>query len=123
MVIRGGVLNCALTKNDVDNKHAPLKYRSCELLNRFIENCKLCDIWRLRNLHLEQYTWRSLNPLRQRQLDYFFISSFVQPYVTNIDIIPAISTDHPAIKLCIDSYYEQQVFFGFQVFGVSTVHY
>ena len=71
----------------------------------------LCDIWRVRNPDAKKFTWsgkaqgRSSSPniTIYRRLDYFLISDKLQSYVEQVDIIPALSTDHYAVTLRIKS--------------------
>ena len=57
------------------------------------------DIWRLRFPYTKRYTFRQPNPFRQRRLDYFLVSDFLQDHTKHVDIIPAVNTDHSAIVL------------------------
>ena len=47
--------------------------------------------------------WRRLNPLTQRRLDFFLISSCLQPAITKCEIIPSVGTDHSSIILQVRS--------------------
>ena len=62
-----------------------------------------CDIWRVRNPNTKRYTWRRLNPLTQRRLDFFLISSCLQSAITKCEIIPSVGTDHSSIILQVCS--------------------
>ena len=42
-------------------------------VQNFINTFDLVDIWRVRNPHLRQYTWRQKNPLIQSRLDLWFV--------------------------------------------------
>ena len=62
----------------------------------------LIDIWRIRNPDVKRFTWRQKNPTIQRRLDFWLISSSIQEEVENVDITPAIRTDHSAIIMHIN---------------------
>ena len=76
--IWGGDLNCCLTLDDADGGKYNPKVRSISALNAILADFDLCDIWRIRNPHKKQYTWRTFNPRVQRRLDYFLISDRLQ---------------------------------------------
>ena len=69
------------------------------MINSYLEEFDLVDIWRLRNPDAQKFTWHTYNPLVQRRLDYFFVSSSAQPFVSSVIIHNAPSTDHSAITL------------------------
>ena len=68
----------------------------------------LCDIWRIRNESCKRFTWRSKSPIIQRRLDFFLISSILQPFVQSCKINPAIETDHSAVDINFKSYPKEQ---------------
>ena len=59
-----------------------------------MEVFNLVDIWRVRRTYTKQFTWRVLNPLKQRRLDYFLVSDSLQSFVVSADIITAVATDY-----------------------------
>ena len=59
-------------------------------------------IWRIRNPESKLFTWRQNNPLIQRRLDFWLTSSNLQEEIENVDIVPAIRTDHSAITLSVN---------------------
>ena len=60
------------------------------------EKLDLCDIWRIRNPKTKRYTFRQkhVSGLRQRRLDYFYISNSMQVSVKNTDVLVSLLTDH-----------------------------
>ena len=62
----------------------------------------LIDIWRIRNPESKLFTWKQNNPLIQRRLDFWLTSSNLQEEIENVDIVPAIRTDHSAITLHVN---------------------
>ena len=74
-------------------------------VDNLLESHDLTDIWRVRNPNARQYTWRQNNPLIQSRLDYWFVSDILQDVISDINICPAICTDHAAICLKIRSNY------------------
>jgi hypothetical protein len=75
-----------------------------ELVNTMLKENDLCDIWRARNPLERRFTWRCPTPLIQRRLDYFLIENELQPFVTESEILPGISTDHSAVRLLLSSF-------------------
>ena len=67
------------------------------------ETYNLKDIWRIRNPKTKQYTFRQkhVSGFLQRPLYYFFISNNIQEFILDIDIIPAISSDHSSILISL----------------------
>jgi len=65
------------------------------------ENFDLIDIWRIRNPTKRRYTFRQnhRSGFLQRRLDYLFISNHLQTLAKNVDIIPAVMSDHSPISV------------------------
>ena len=99
----GGDFNCPLTNRDVDKSEVKLKYKSINIINNMIDTFNLVDIWRLRNPLVKPFTWRSLHPIVQRRLDYFFISEEVQSWIVDTNIKLAVGTDHSSIVMILNS--------------------
>ena len=59
----------------------------------------LIDIWRIRNPYTKRFMSRQKVHLIYRRLNYFLISDILQENVKNVDLIPAICTDHSSIML------------------------
>ena len=76
-----------------------MKHSSIAELHYLQSERDLVDIWCIRNLSVERFTYQQHKPLIQRRLDYFFISYYLQDYAKHTDIIPAVLTDHSAIIL------------------------
>ena len=66
-----------------------------------MESSDLCDIWKLRNQNVKQFTWRQRTPLIQRRQDYFFVSNDFQESVAKVDVLAAVASDHSAIRLIL----------------------
>ena len=98
-IVWGGDFNSHFTDIDADGGSCLIKQRSVNKLESIMFENDLCDIWRIQNENVRQYTWRSLNPLIQRRLDYLLISNNMQPFVQSSKIINAIATDHAAVIL------------------------
>ena len=76
-------------------------------IHNFLDTFDLVDIWRVRNPHQRQYTWRQKKKkkktLIQSRLDLWFISNTMQDMVKNVGISPSINTDHSLIFLNFDN--------------------
>ena len=108
-IIWGGDFNCSMTQLDICGGNYKPKLRSISVINSYLEEFDLVDIWRLRNPDAQKFTWRTYNPLVKRRLDYFFVSSAVQPFVSSVSIHSAPSTDHSAITLSLKSFDKNKI--------------
>ena len=84
------------SKLDVVGGKPALKRKSLAKLIELKEAYDLCDIWRIRNTKVKQFTFTQQHSsgFIQRRLDYFFISNGLQEFASNTDILTPISTDH-----------------------------
>ena len=81
----------------------------------------LIDIWRARNPDEKRFSWRQKNPVIQRRLDFWLISSSIQEDVESVDIIPAIKLDHSTITLFINGIEDQCRGPSFWKFNASLI--
>lgn len=101
-VIIGGDFNCTLNRL-IDRKGAS-NFDSCKrkraLLQTWMEEAELVDIWRQLNPDKKRFTWyrRRPRPVFSR-LDYFVISFDLVNATINADIKPGYKSDHSAITL------------------------
>ena len=98
-IIWGGDFNCSLSSIDTDGGNFKAKYRSKSIIESFLEEHEMIDIWRLRHPDEKCYTWRTLNPIIQRRLDYFLVSDTLQANISSCNIISNTFSDHLAITL------------------------
>ena len=101
-VIIGGDFNVILDANLNGTGGKPQVKESCKKIEDLCSSLDLIDIWRIRNPDVKRFTWRQKNPVVQRRLDFWLITSSIQEEVENVDIIPAIRTDHSAISMHIN---------------------
>ena len=71
-------------------------------LAKFIElkeAYELCDIWRVRNTKVKQFTFAQQHSsgFIRRRPDYFFVSNALQEFGFATDILTPISTDHSPV--------------------------
>ena len=64
----------------------------------------ICNIWRIRNPNTRNFTFNQNHSTRfiERRLDCIFISSCLQEFVNNTDIVPVLSTDHSPLLIPSD---------------------
>ena len=76
-----------------------LKRKSLAQLIELKEAYDLCDIWRIRNTKVKQFTFTQQHSsgFIQRRLDYFFTSNGLQEFASTKDILAPISTDHSPV--------------------------
>lgn len=99
-IIIGGDFNCPL--NPFVDKKGGIMIPRQSVINAIEEiqtDFDLHDIWRIKNPNTLSYSWGQSKPFIFCRLDYWLISNNLRDYVTNVDIIPAIKTDHSAIYL------------------------
>jgi len=101
-VIIGGDFNVILDADLDGTGGKPQVKESCKQIDNLCSSFDLIDIWRIRNPDVKRFTWRQKNPIVQRRLDFWLITSSFQEEVENVDIIPAIRTDHSAISMHIN---------------------
>ena len=58
--------------------------------------------WRKFHPSKKQFTWRRCIPFVHCRLDYHLVSLPLLKYITNVEIIPAVKSDHSAILVKID---------------------
>ena len=85
------------------SKNIVLKENSINVIDEMVQNLDINDSWRLKNPSKKRFTWRQSNPAIHSRLDYWFISDTLFENILEIDIIPAIRSDHSAIKIHISS--------------------
>ena len=101
-IIIGGDFNVILEPDLDGTGGKPQVKDSCKKIDNLCSLFDLIDIWRIRNPDAMRFTWRQKNPIIQRRLDFWLISSSTQEEVVSVDIIPAIRTDHSAITIHIN---------------------
>ena len=86
---------------DRDGGNPRYDERVMQKIECFMDDYDLVDIWRARNPHTRQYTWRQTNPLIESRLDLWLVSNKLQDMIVDIGISPAISTDHSLVFIKI----------------------
>ena len=103
-IILAGDFNLFLdTTLEAEGGSPCLKKKSVAKLIKIKEHFDLCDIWRLRNPDVKQFTFRQKHAsgFIQWWLDYFFISNSLQDVITHTDFFAALSTDHSPVTISI----------------------
>ena len=91
------VLNVDIDKSG-GNAKTNSKAQVC--VKRYMEALDLCDIWRVRNANLKEYTWRRRRPsLIQCRLDFFIISDSLVNMVSGITIGNSFMSDHSLVSM------------------------
>ena len=69
------------------------------------ETLDICDIWRIRNFKRQNFTFRRNHSIGfiERQLDYIFVSNYLQEFFNYTDVLPAISTDHFPVLISLSN--------------------
>ena len=121
-IIIGGDFNVILNP-ELDGLGGKSKLKeSVKIINQIRSSFDLIDIWRVRNPDVKRFSWRQKNPVIQRRLDFWLISSSTQNDIDkSVDIIPAIKSDHSAITLSINGIEEQHHGPSFWKFNASLI--
>ena len=87
------------SKLDAASGNPTLKRKSLAKLIELKEAYDLCDIWRIRNTKVKQFTFTQQHSsgFIQCRFDYIFISNCLQEFVSITDILTRISTDHSLV--------------------------
>ena len=103
-IILAGDINIFLDATlEVEGGSHYLKRKSVAELIKIKEHLDLCDIWRLTNADVKQFTFRQKHAsgFIQRRLGYFSILNIVKGVVTHTDFFAALSTDHSRVTISI----------------------
>ena len=95
-IILAGDFNLFLdTTLEAEGGSPCLKKKSVAKLIKIKEHFDLCDIWRLRNPDVKQFTFRQKHAsgFIQRRLDYLFIPNSLQDVITHADFFAALSAN------------------------------
>ncbi len=89
------VINPALDKSQSDTTANP----SSKLLNKFITELNLIDLWRIQNTKDKDFTFFSNRHKTFSRIDYIFLSPSLISSNSSISILPILLSDHSAV-LC-----------------------
>ena len=107
--IFGGDFNVIFdTLLDASGGKPTLKKRSIAKIIHLNDKLDVCDILRVRFPNMKRFTFRQKTPLRQRRLDYIFLSNNLQEFVTKVDILPSFMSDHSPVFITIDTLSNQE---------------
>ena len=100
-----------------------LKRKSLAKLIELKEAYDLCDIWRVRNTKVKQFTFTQQHSsgFIQRRLDYFFILNGLQEFASIADILAPISTDHSPVLFSLSQGKDNIISKGFWKFSSSLI--
>ena len=78
---------------------------SLNIINNWMEETDLIDIWRLMNPNEFRFTWKRSNPSPGIfcRLDYFLVSFGLIDKINKCDIVPGFKSDHSAVILAVAS--------------------
>ena len=102
--IIGGDFNFVMDPQ-IDRKNSTYNhYNSCEVLTEFMDQCSMCDVWRVQNPLVPKYTWCRDNTegrLSASRIDMFIISESLNDLVSGCKITYGHRSDHSTIELKI----------------------
>ena len=103
-VIIGGDFNVIFDAELDGSGGKPQVRESCKKIEDLCSSYDLTDTWRIRNADTKRFTWRQKKTHNTTPFGLWLISSSVQEEVEDVDIIPAIRTDHSAITMHINGF-------------------
>ncbi len=89
------VINPVLDKSQSDTTANP----SSKLLNKFITELNLIDLWRIQNTKAKDFTFFSNRHKTFSRIDYIFLSPSLISSNSSMSILPILLSDHSAV-LC-----------------------
>ena len=120
--IMGGDWNVSLSQDlDTFGYAAENNINAKKCILATMENLGLVDIFRYLYPNKKRYSWRQFGGIKRARLDFFLISSTLIPFVSNVDILPGINSDHSMPILDID-FSRFQRGKGFFKFNNSLIH-
>ncbi len=99
------VINPALDKSQSDTTANP----SSKLLNKFITELNLIDLWRIQNTKAKDFTFFSNRHKTFSRIDYIFLSPSLISSNSSISILPILLSDHSAVVQCSSFRCQSQV--------------
>ena len=106
------------SKLDAAGGNPTLKRKSLAKLIELKEAYDLCDIWRIRNTTVKQFTFTQQHSsgFIQCRFDYLFISNGLHNFASTTDILTPILTDH---SLVLFSLSKKKIILEVKAFGNS----
>ena len=93
------VMNVQIDRKGSDRNHT----RSRQMLSEICDRMYLIDVWRVRNPHVQFYSWMRTRPYyTASRLDFALISQGLSSSCGNCMYIPGIQTDHTAFFININ---------------------
>lgn len=104
MIIAGDFNTSMNPKLDLDNNLGSNHVKKREIIQEFMEQKSLVDIWRVRNPEEMKFTWKKVQSgqLIMSRLDYFLVSSDIALCTKDAQIKPGYKSDHSRIALQLD---------------------
>ena len=107
--IIGGDFNLVLDVQADSKYRATNNTKACKLLNSYMEESQLVDIWRTRNENAARYTHFKVKGKHcYARLDYFIINYGLVVQVQKAEILPSYKSDHSMISVQILEHDKQQ---------------
>ena len=88
---------------DIDNDKRGTMYnniKALEVLNLYMEENCMIDVWRMKNPKVFAFTWKRQAPIAvMSRLDYFLVTMGTVGWIDNIYIKPGLKSDHSVIGI------------------------
>lgn len=90
------VLNAIKDRNSASNYHP----HALSVVETYLEQAEMCDVWRLRNPDKRVFTWHRSKPSWQAsRIDFFLVSNSMLNMVHKVNILAGFRSDHSSITL------------------------
>ena len=104
-----GDFNITLNKMLDRIQNASNNDKSTEVIEQYIEDTMMCDIWRVRNPESKIYTYihkksRQNPEMIGSRLDFIFVDVACESWITEVIMHPRYKTDHSAVSMNIVPY-------------------
>ena len=94
-------LNTTVDRSDPKTKN---NEKSSNIINTYMQETYLNDVWRERNPDLRQYTYTKKKPYLGSRLDYILTDASLASWITDIKLLPGFKSDHAAVIMQVDPF-------------------
>lgn len=100
-LVIGGDLNCCLHNLDTTSNRTSANYKVAEVINTFLRDYGISDIWRTLNPNARGYSFFSPVHYTFSRIDYFLVDSKLLPTIQSCTYHARVISDHSPLLLTI----------------------
>ena len=102
LVIIAGDLNCCLQSLDTSARKKYSMSKSAKVINRYLNNYGLADIWRRLNPNAQGYSFFSPVHHTYTRIDYFLVDNKLLPLIQSCSYHARVISDHSPLLMAIN---------------------